>query len=280
MRTFENVVVALMLCVTSVHAQCDGSCQANNETCSGTYKSGLCPGGNDIECCYETTPYCPGQCQSNNQGLTCQGSYQTDMCPGADDIQCCQGVQPFADRYWNCADVGCTSVVSSGSSQSGYQCAEFVARSLAAGGFIPGLSGLESQSSYDPYVYGGNSYDLLWVSDKQGGPLGLREFLMALGWSSSSTIQEGSAVMTDGAEGAYSHVAIGIAYNECDAHNNARYHITSCSSFYTVNEILNPPSAGDKNVVYAKWPVSDEPYIPHAERMEIMGRNNDKQAAN
>jgi hypothetical protein len=63
--------------------------------------------------------------------------------------------------------VGCTSTVSSGSSQSSYECAEFVARSLAAGGYIKGLSGLESQSKYDPYTYNGNSYDLLWVSDKQ-----------------------------------------------------------------------------------------------------------------
>mmetsp|Transcript_6824 Transcript_6824/g.8802 ORF Transcript_6824/g.8802 Transcript_6824/m.8802 type:complete len:126 (-) Transcript_6824:823-1200(-) len=83
----------------SVQAQCDGSCQLNTETCSGSYKSGLCQGGNDIECCYETTPYCPGQCQSSNQNLTCQGSYQSNMCPGADDVLCCQGVQPFADRY-------------------------------------------------------------------------------------------------------------------------------------------------------------------------------------
>lgn len=63
--------------------------------------------------------------------------------------------------------MACTSTVSEGSGQSGYQCAEFVARSLAAGGYIPGLSGLESQGSYDPYVYNGSSYDLLWVSDLQ-----------------------------------------------------------------------------------------------------------------
>mmetsp|Transcript_6824 Transcript_6824/g.8801 ORF Transcript_6824/g.8801 Transcript_6824/m.8801 type:complete len:217 (-) Transcript_6824:186-836(-) len=183
-------------------------------------------------------------------------------------------------RYWNCADVGCTSVVSAGSSQSGYQCAEFVARSLAAGGYIPGLSGLESQSTYDPYVYGGNSYDLLWVSDKQGGPLGLREFLMALGWSTASKISLGSAVMTDGAEGAYSHVAVGIGSNECDAHNNARYHITSCSSYYSVNEILNPPSISGENVTHVQWPISDEPYVPHAIRMEKMQVNQAKQTSN
>ncbi len=73
-------------------------------------------------------------------------------------------------RYWNCANVACTSTVSSGSSQSSYECAEFVARSLAAGGYISGLTGLEAQSKYDPYVYGGNSYDLLWVSSKQALP--------------------------------------------------------------------------------------------------------------
>jgi hypothetical protein len=68
----------------------------------------------------------------------------------------------------------------------------------------------------------------------KGGPLGLRELLMAFGWSTSSSIKAASAVMCDGSGGAYSHVAIGVGSNECDAHNNARYHITSCNTYYTV----------------------------------------------
>jgi len=81
------------------------------------------------------------------------------------------------------------------------------------------------------------------VSDKQGGPLGLREFLVAAGWVSvsSSSIKAKSAVFVDGSDGAYSHVALGVGSNLCDAHNNARYHV-SCSSYYTINEVRNPPA--------------------------------------
>jgi hypothetical protein len=180
-------------------------------------------------------------CQDNS--LACHGTYKSGLCPGPADVVCCVGAQPFADREWDCANADCTSIVSDGSAQPNYECAEFVSRSLAASGYLPGLGSFASQSAYGSWSYGGKVYDLLWVSDKQGGPLGLREALIALGWTSvsSSSIKIGSAVFVDGSDGAYSHVAIGVGTNLCDAHNNARYHVT-CSSYYTINEIRNPPA--------------------------------------
>jgi hypothetical protein len=205
---------------------------------------------------------------------------QTGLCPGAADVQCCHGVQPFADRYWNCADVACTQTVAAGSSQSNYECAEFVARALAAGGYLSGLSGLEAQSKYDPYVYGGKNYDLLWVSSLQGGPLGLRELLLAKGWSGSATsaIVAHSAVMAAGSGGSYGHVAVGVGANLCDAHNNARYHTSSCSSYYTVNQVLNPPGASECRDNCAAYPESNEPYVPHYKRMAALGVNETQYA--
>jgi len=179
-----------------------------------------------------------------DQSVTCNGKRVSGLCPGPSQVTCCEGVQPFADREWDCADPKCDSTVSSGSAQPNYECAEFVARSLASGGYLPGLGAMAAQSAYGSWSYGGKTYDLLWVSDKQGGPLGLREALIALGWVSagSGSIKQKSAVFVDGSAGAYSHVAVGVGSNECDAHNNARYHITSCSTYYTVNEVRNPPS--------------------------------------
>jgi len=68
--------------------------------------------------------------------------------------------------------------------------------------------------------------------------------LIVLGWKNVGTnpslIVPGSAVMCVGAEGAYSHVAVGIGKNMVDAHNNARFH--EPGSFYQINAIYNPPS--------------------------------------
>jgi len=262
----------LLLAISLVDGQCPGSCQVNTLSCPVPYKSGLCPGPSNVQCCVELTPSCAGMCQSNS--LSCHGTYQTGKCPGDASVQCCHGTQPFADRYWNCADVGCTSTVAAGSAQPNYECAEFVARSLAAGGYVPGLTGLEAQSKYDPYVYGSKSYDLLWVSSQQGGPLGLREYLLAAGWKSGGSINMHSAVIVTGSTGPYGHVAIGVDSNVCDAHNMARFHITSCSTYYSVTQVLNPPALGaNETLDMATEPnfeaigLADEVYIPHAERM-------------
>jgi len=155
-----------------------------------------------------------------------------------------QALVQFADTNWNCAQAACTSKVSAGSGQSNYQCSEFVSRCLAAAGYIPNLTPGASQSAYLNYQYQGVTYDLLWVSSKQGPPKGLEDLLIVLGWknvgTSTSNIHVGSAVMCHGTHGNYGHVVVGIGNNVVDAHNVARYH--EPGSIYTINAIYNPPS--------------------------------------
>jgi hypothetical protein len=50
-------VLTLALLWSGANAQCDGSCQTNSESCSGSYKSGLCPGSSSVECCVEVCLY-------------------------------------------------------------------------------------------------------------------------------------------------------------------------------------------------------------------------------
>lgn len=155
-------------------------------------------------------------------------------CPGPTSFQCCEAggsssnygtVASYADAHWNCATAACTSTVAAGAAQSNYECAEFVSRSLAAGGYVPGLSAGAAQSSFGSYAYGGNTYDLLWCSQKEGGPLGLEDFLKASGWRTVSVtaanVQKGAVVFMR----SWGHVVIGVGSNLLDAHNNARYHV-------------------------------------------------------
>ena len=68
-------------------------CQPNTTACAGTYQHGLCPGGNNIQCCPEPTPNCPGQCQTTTVKCAA-GSFRTGLCPGPANVQCCQGSAP------------------------------------------------------------------------------------------------------------------------------------------------------------------------------------------
>jgi len=200
------------------------------------------------------TPNCNGQCQDNS--LPCSGSYQSGDCPGPNNIQCCTGSGPpppppppggscraFADAQWNCADIACNRKVCTGCGQPAYECAEFVARTLASGGLIP-LSPVAPQSYYGNFKANGRTYDLLWVSSKNGGIVGLDDYLGDSGWNScgasSSCVAECSALMVVGADGAYSHAVAGVGSELCDAHNVARYHVPP--SFYSIDNVWNPPS--------------------------------------
>eukprot|EP01087_Luapelamoeba_hula_P014541 TRINITY_DN4276_c0_g1_i1.p1 TRINITY_DN4276_c0_g1~~TRINITY_DN4276_c0_g1_i1.p1 ORF type:complete len:180 (-),score=19.76 TRINITY_DN4276_c0_g1_i1:89-628(-) len=135
----------------------------------------------------------------------------------------------FANRNWDCAEApSCRSHVREGQYQPNYQCAEFVSRSLVAGGYITGISVNSSQNDYLEYTYKGVRYDLLWVSSKQGNPRGLQDLLDVLGWknvgSNFNRVRAGAVLFCTGAEGPYSHVAIGIADELTNAHNMAHYH--------------------------------------------------------
>jgi hypothetical protein len=115
---------------------------------------------------------------------------------------------------------------------------------MAAGGLIP-LSPTAPQAEYGNYHFEGRTYDLLWVSSHQGGPLGLDDYLKARGWVNSgadpNAIRECSAVFTYGSHGAWSHVVVGISNGVVDAHNMARYHASG--GFYNIIAIYNAPSA-------------------------------------
>jgi len=118
-----------------------------------------------------------------------------------------------------------------------------VSRTLASAGLIP-LDPYEAQSHYGSFSANGNTYDLLWVSSRQGGGiLGLEDYLKDSGWTecgaSASCVSECSALMVTGSEGAYSHTCVGIADQVVDAHNVARYQVAA--SFYHINDVWNPP---------------------------------------
>jgi len=260
-KLFVFAILALALRVT---AQCNGACQnKSSDPCSSGYVANLCPGGADIECCKEVTDSCPGACQ--DKSLACHGTYKTGLCPGSANVVCCVGVQPFGDRNWDCANPDCTSVVADGAGQPNYECAEFVARSLAAGGLIPNIGAFAAQSSYGNYHYNSVVYDLLWVSSKQGGPLGLGDCLLKMGWHSNGTtasaIKIGSYVAVDGSAGAYSHVALGVGSELLDAHNNARYHVGA--SYYTINAIYNAPAFLPDCTPEECGPLPPEKYVNH-----------------
>jgi len=154
-------------------------------------------------------------------------------------------VASFADSHWNCADDACDSRVTAGTFQDNYECAEFVSRSISAGGAFPGLADTASQSAFGSYSLDGKTYDLLWVSSGEGGPLGLEDALKALGWVNvgtdcSTSIKAGYVAIVNGADGPRSHTFVGVGENIGDAHNNAQYHVSGC--FYgTPNAIYAPP---------------------------------------
>jgi len=175
----------------------------------------------------------------------------------------------YADSHWNCVDAGCSSTVSAGTGQPNYQCAEFVARSLAAAGFVPGLGPNSPQSAYDPYVApNGRSYDLLWVgwttaSGYSTGINGLYQYLTQngiaadIGQVPTSEIALSDVVIYHEGQG---HTAIVVQTGSSplvDAHNNARYHVgyTEGYSDFTIlhltasGKLPTPPPTGN-----GAWP--------------------------
>jgi hypothetical protein len=143
----------------------------------------------------------------------------------------------FADANYLCSTAACTSKVAVGAAQPNYQCAEFVARTIASTGKIPGLTAGSAQSAYGSFSYNGKTYDLLWTSHRVGGPLGLEDYLLAAGWKAGGSVQDCSVVFVNGSAGAWGHVAVGVGANLLDAHNNARLHLAPTA--YTVNAVYN-----------------------------------------
>lgn len=139
-------------------------------------------------------------------------------------------VVSFANANWNCATASCSSRVSAGSPQPSYQCAEFVSRSLAAGGYIPGLTSGAAQSSYLNYQYNGAGYNMLYTTSTSAalGAIGFKKLA-----ASASSVGAGVAVFGNGGAGYFSHTVIGNGNgNNVDAHNNARLNIPVSNDLY------------------------------------------------
>lgn len=151
----------------------------------------------------------------------------------------------YADSHWNCATAACTSRVASGSGQPSFQCAEFVARSLAAEGKVPGLTSSSSQSAYGSYhARNGKTYDLLWVGvDASGyndeGIPGLYQYLTQNGVGTNIGNTPSRAVPGDVTfhfEGqGHTGLLVQTGSNPlADFHNNARYHVPYTEGYSTI----------------------------------------------
>jgi hypothetical protein len=161
----------------------------------------------------------------------------------------------FANSQWNCWLPDCSTLVDAGDGQPDYVCADFVSRSIAAGGAM-GPSVDPTTFVTDPFDYGppGNQYDLDWVSSN--GPIceatsgnasniGLQNYLDAtLQWQNVGTnpsdVVAGDVVFVDGDDQCseyvpYAHVVFGVGNGLVDAHNNARYQFAVAN--YTIDAI-------------------------------------------
>jgi hypothetical protein len=151
----------------------------------------------------------------------------------------------YADSHWNCATAACTSRVPAGAAQPNFQCAEFVARSLAAEGKVPGLTSSSSQSAYGSYrAKNGQTYDLLWVGvDASGyndeGIPGLYQYLTQNGVGANIGNNPSGAVPGDVTfhfEGqGHTGLLVQTGSNPlADFHNNARYHVYYTEGYSTI----------------------------------------------
>ncbi|MBC3840128.1 hypothetical protein GXW82_07870 [Streptacidiphilus sp. 4-A2] len=140
----------------------------------------------------------------------------------------------YAEAHWNWTAWNDSTPVTFGSAQPNYQCAEFVARSLAAAGLIPGLAPDAPQNDYFNYTApNGKVYDLLLISDLPQYN-NLYAYLMDSGIGEDvgdqpSEAQPGDIVVTYlGPNGTPSHTGLvaqaptATAEATVDAHNNAR----------------------------------------------------------
>jgi hypothetical protein len=141
----------------------------------------------------------------------------------------------FADSHWNWTAWNDSTPVAFGAGQPDYQCAEFVARSLAAAGLIPGLNATSSQNDYLHYhAPNGRVYDLLLITPLPKYKT-VYDYLMDSGLATDAgndeaAAQPGDVVVTYlGRHGEASHVALvataptATAQAAVDAHNNARH---------------------------------------------------------
>ena len=140
----------------------------------------------------------------------------------------------FAAAHWNWTAYNDPTPVAFGTGQDQYQCAEFVARSMAAAGLIPGLSPDAPQDDYFHYTApNGKVYDLLLISVLPQYN-NIYDYMMDSGvWTDvgddPADARPGDVVVTYLApDGTSSHMGLVVAAPTAtsealvDAHNNAR----------------------------------------------------------
>jgi len=151
----------------------------------------------------------------------------------------------YANSHWNCATAACTTRVAVGAAQPKFQCAEFVARSLAAQGKVPGLTSRSSQAAYGHYrARNGKIYDLLWVGVNasgynDGGIPGLYQYLIQNRVGTNIGNHPSKAAPGDVTfhfEG-QGHTGLLVQTGKtplADFHNNARYHVYYTEGYRTI----------------------------------------------
>ncbi|MDH6137682.1 hypothetical protein P3T37_007115 [Kitasatospora sp. MAA4] len=159
----------------------------------------------------------------------------------------------YAQAHWNWTAWNDSTPVAFGADQDNYQCAEFVARALAAAGLVPGLGPDDPQSDYFTYTApNGKTYDLLLISDLPQYH-NLYDYLMDSGLGTDvgdhpEQARPGDVVVTYAGPGVTkSHTglvdtaATDTAEPTVDAHNRARlqygYHFYAPSHLVRINPL-------------------------------------------
>lgn len=145
----------------------------------------------------------------------------------------------YAAETWNCDGAsppcpGCKKKVPAGSGQSPYGCADFVAHTLVAGGYISGLQTCGNFDSFSNYHYKGTVYNLNSVTH-------LMPFLKAAGWKPTTNVVAGTVCAVVGSDGPFGHAIVGVGKGVVAAHNNARWSWPIRN--YEINLCLDPPGA-------------------------------------
>jgi hypothetical protein len=142
----------------------------------------------------------------------------------------------YAENHWNWTAWDDSTAVAPGADQPNYECAEFVARALAAAGLIPGLSPDAPQNDYFDYTAPNDKvYDLLLISDLPQYH-NIYDYLMDSGIGKDvgedlAFALPGDVVVTYAGPGeTMSHTGLVVqaatvsAEATVDAHNHARFH--------------------------------------------------------
>jgi hypothetical protein len=168
----------------------------------------------------------------------------------------------FAESHWAWTAWNDSTAVTDGADQPNYQCAEFVARAMAAAGLIPGLSPDAPQNDYFNYTApNGKVYDLLLISVLPQYN-NIYAYLMDSGLGidvgdDPAAARPGDFVVTYLApDGTSSHMGLIVTPQDSsggvtvDAHNRARLHYAY--SFYEPSHVVElAPNARAKAAAWA-----------------------------